>query len=222
MTTLRLKRLFLFYQFVILFNLLSLSGCASTGGYISGQVLDADTLEPIPDVHVIINWEGSEFALVDTQTVCVHADGTLTDENGKYRFLPWIRPDRYPVGTVGSKIYVYKPGYEEVKPRRKPKDDPYLLKHVEVPRKERFEYLSHIPQRTSCHEGGESQKNIFPLYEAMYYEAKVLAVSGEEKKKLEWFREVAASAAISDDNENEMTLTEYNNLINEFLKDNLQ
>ena len=50
----------------------------------------------------------------------------------------------------------------------------------------------------------------------------MLAVSGEEKKKLEWFREVAASAAISDDNENDMTLTEYNNLINEYLKDNLQ
>lgn len=209
-------------QLVVAINVLLLSGCASTGGYISGQVLDADTREPIPDVHVIINWEGGEFALVDTQTVCVYADGTLTDENGKYRFLPWIKSDGFPVGPVGSHIYVYKPGYEEARLRRKQKDDPYLLKHVEESRKARFEYLSHIPQRTSCHEGGESQKNLFPLYEAVYYEAKVLAVPGEEKKKLEWFREVAASAAISDDNENDMTLTEYNNLINEFLKDNLQ
>ena len=48
----------------------------------------------------------------------------------------------------------------------------------------------------------------------------MLAVSGEEKKKLEWFREVAASAAISD--ENDMTLADYNNLINEYMKDNLQ
>ena len=152
----------------------------------------------------------------------MYADGTLTDENGTYRFPPWIKPDGFPVGPVRSHIYVYKPGYEEARLRRKPKDDPYLLKHVQESRKARFEYLSHIPQRTSCHGGGESQKNLFPLYEAVYYEAKVLAVSGEEKKKLEWFREVAASAAISDDNENDMTLTEYNNLINEYLKDNLQ
>ena len=90
MTKLLLRKFAQFSQLVVAINVLLLSGCASTGGYISGQVLDADTREPIPDAHVFITWKGGSFALVDTRTVCVYADGTLTDEDGKYRFLPWI------------------------------------------------------------------------------------------------------------------------------------
>lgn len=96
-----------FIRCLISLSILLLSGCASTGGYISGQVLDADTKEPIPEAHVVIIWEGDRFAFVETQTVCVHADGTLTDEEGKFRFLPWAGLDGVvPVSDVYGFIYV--------------------------------------------------------------------------------------------------------------------
>ena len=72
----------------------------------------------------------------------------------------------------------------------------------------------------SCGSAEHSLRNAYPLYEALYYEAKGLAETEEQKQDVEWLRYVAAwawvsppSSSDSDKRENEIQL---------FLKDNLQ
>ena len=179
---------------------------------------------PIPDAHVVIIWKGAEFAVVETKTVCVYADGTVTDANGNFSFSPWVKPDGlFPISDIRNQIVVYKPGYEEVRVwRRTEADRQYLLKNYDGLRKEHLEYLQNLPRRTSCHQGGSSQKNLSPLFEAVYYEAKTLSVSAEDKKKLDWFRWIAASYAIASDREHNMDGSEYDTLIEDYLKEHLQ
>ena len=74
-------------RIVVLILISLLAGCVSSGGYIRGHVVDADTREPIQDAHVAITWDGDELAaVVDTMTVCIRADG----------------PSRIPTGISGS------------------------------------------------------------------------------------------------------------------------
>jgi len=204
--------------------LLALTACASTGGYISGQVLDAETKVPIADAHVVIIWKGAEFAVVETKTVCVYADGTVTDVNGNFSFSPWVKPDGlFPISDIRNQILVYKQGYEEVRVwRRTEADRQYLLKHFDGLRKEHLEYLLNLPRRISCHQGGSSQKNLSPLFEAVYYEAKTLSITADDKKKLDRFRWIAASYAIGGDKNNYMNGSEYDKLIEDYLEDHLQ
>ena len=65
-------------RIVILILTSLLAGCISTGGYIKGQVIDADTGEPIANAHVAIIWKGDAFAFVETQSADIRADATLT------------------------------------------------------------------------------------------------------------------------------------------------
>jgi hypothetical protein len=186
MTRLLLRKPSQFCQLAVAIYVLLLSGCASTGGFVSGQVLNADTRESIPDVHVIIRWKGGEFALVDTRTVCVYADGTLTDENGKYRFLPWIKPDGSLVGAVDSYIFIYKPGYEEVRtsPREK-RDRTYLLKPYDRSSEEHMDYLLHVSDWARCQ---SNKENLIPVKRAVFDEAQGIAKTNEEKRMVESIR----------------------------------
>jgi len=80
----------------------------------AGHVVDADTREPIQDAHVAITWDGDELAaVVDTMTVCIRADETLTDTNGNFRFWPWVQWDGIlpKIDVHYSNIIVYKAGY---------------------------------------------------------------------------------------------------------------
>ena len=98
---------------VILIVTSLLAGCVSTGGYITGQVVDADTRKPISDAHVAITWNGDQFAFVETKSVCIHADATVTDVAGKFRFTPWVR-GVLPITDVDYQLTVYKREYEGV------------------------------------------------------------------------------------------------------------
>ena len=64
-------------------------------------------------------------------------------------------------------------------------------------------------------------RNLFPIYEAIYQEAKELSETPEELKELEWFRYMAADMAIASD-----TLisshVEHEALIKSYLKDHLR
>lgn len=209
---------------VVIVSLLNITACASTGGYISGQVLDAKTREPISDAHVVIIWNGGEFAVVERQTICVYADGTLTDAEGKFSFLPWVKPDGlFPISDIQNHIAVYKPRYEEVNPKRRAQGDrTYVLKAYVGSREDHLEYLHQVPRRASCRSGGSYKKNLFPLYEALYYEAKSLSLSDEEEKELGWFRRLAAKKAIAAKGQKDMSSTEQDKLIEDYLMDNLQ
>jgi hypothetical protein len=235
-------------QFLTMAAGILLSGCATTSGYIKGQVMDVDSLKPISDAYVAIVWEGDRFTPPDSHTICFHASATLSDDEGKFMFLPWVRSDGLlPIIDIDNHLVIYKSGYQEVnsdgsevvdgsgetgtKDRDKvslggnknnPVGDHYLLKRYVGQRQKRLEYLRRLPRKLVCPNAGNSRKNLYPLLEAIYYEAKALSVSDEEKKQLQWFREIAAGAAVSGDNMEEMSQVEYDALINDFLKSHLQ
>jgi hypothetical protein len=210
------------YQRLVVLARLLLCGCVSTGGYIKGQVLDADTREPIPEVYVAIRWDGVQPLFpADFRTICVHADLTRTNRDGKFSFMPWAKWDSaFPISDIDYHIVVYKPAYQEILYEKGfwiagKAGSPYLLKRSEASEEEQLTYLRLIPPRLSCIEGGDSEGNVYPLFEAMYFEAKALSVSAEEKEQLQWFRKVAASAAIASKKSVHMGGSEYDALINE-------
>jgi hypothetical protein len=219
-----------FRQKLIVLVVFLLSGCASTGGYIKGQVLVAETREPLPEVYVAIIWSGDQPLLpADFRTICMHADSTQTNTDGKFSFMPWAKWDGIvPVSDINYHIVVYKPGYQEILYEQGfwiagKTGAPCLLKRFEASKEEQLNYLRLIPRRLSCIARDGSKKNLYPLLEAVYFEAKALSTSTEDKKQLQWFRKVAASAAIaSKKNSFHMSGGEYDSLINEYLKDHLQ
>ena len=67
-------------------------------------------------------------------------------------------------------------------------------------REERLESLHRLATGSACDaQAGVSVRNLFPLYEAIYQEAKELSETPEELKELEWFRYMAADMAIASD-----------------------
>jgi hypothetical protein len=205
------------------------SGCASTGSHIKGQVLDAGTRDPLPEVYVAIRWDGVQPLFpADFRTICVHADLTRTNFEGQFSFMPWVKWDGLaPISDIRYFIVVYKPGYQEILHgtgygNAREAGDPYLLQRSVASRKERLDYLRLIPRHLACIQGGDSEENIYPLLEAIYFEAKALSLSDEEKKQLQWFRKVAASAAIASKKSDHIGSSEYDALINDYLKDHLQ
>ena len=142
--------------------------------------------------------------------------------------MPWVKWDgALPISDIDYHIVVYKPGYQETLCKTgfrivRKIGDPYLLKRSEASREEQLNYLRLIPRHLICIEGGCSEKNVYLLLEAIYFEAKALSVSAEEKKQPQWFREVAAGAAIASKKSDHMGDDEYNALINEYLKNHLQ
>jgi hypothetical protein len=174
---------------------LLLSGCVSTGGYITGQVLDADTREPIPDAHVVITWRGGEFAVVETKTLCIRADATLTDADGNFRFLPWAQWDGIlPKSDEGSFIFVYKPGYFDTyyyhalvrmigKTVTEGDARLHLLKRFESGGLSRKEYMDYLLQVSSWANCGTDKANLVPISRAVYAEAERLAQTNDEKEK---------------------------------------
>lgn len=71
---------------------LLLSGCVSTGGYIKGQVVDADSRDPLLEAYVAIRWDGVQPPIpADFRTICMHADLTRTNSEGQFSFMPWVK-----------------------------------------------------------------------------------------------------------------------------------
>lgn len=202
----------------------NLSGCASVGGTVSGQVIDAESREPLSGAFVAIAWRGERVLPFDSRSECIHADLAVTDDAGRFRFPSWAGLDGpLPVIDVQKTLVIHKPGYMSYyMPGDSQNVSGWVLKKFSGKREEYLDYLKLIPRRTGCTFGGSSRKNLYELYKDLYYEAKSLAVTRKEKEGLEWFREVAAGAAVARDGDLSMDGTEYQHLIDEFLKENLE
>lgn len=185
-------------------------------GY-TGKVVDAETGEPLEGVFVIARYWGDYMYIADFQTACYHATGTTTNAQGEYRMSPHFDAPDIKVDKR-SDVDFFKPGYRHVFY----KDGIAKLEKDQGTREEQFIELVRMARNRSCDGAGESQRSLYPLYEAIYYEAASISVTNEEKKKLEWFRWVAASQAIARDGDQGMGSTEFNRLIDEYLKDHLQ
>ena len=174
--------------FFLALSVLSLPACALSGGAIEGQVLEEGTHKPVAEALVVVKWVGSVSKFVDSQSVCVHVESAVTDNEGRYRTPSWSAPS-----TVGPEILVsrlipvftaYKPATRQVE---KETDFPLYLKPFTGGRGERIKYLSRLSGVARCGESGDSKKNLLPLYRALLDEAKSIAnTTVEEKKTVEF------------------------------------
>lgn len=179
-----------------------------------GQVLDAETGEPMAGVFVIARYWGYYPVPGHSSSSCYHAAGTTTNEQGEYRI-----PSHFDIMDIKvdkrSKINVFKPGYRHIFY----KDGIAKLKKDNGSQKERLEYLRKVAGNT-CSGAGKSQQALFPYYESIYYEAKALSSTKDELKQLEWFRRMAARIGTAKDSHT--TNSEAELLREKFLGEHLQ
>jgi len=203
--------------FVLIAFLMSACEVSHTlsGGAETGKVVDMTTSKPIPDAIVVVEWTGH---LGYSGTFCLHAATTKSDEHGKYIVPGWVKESKYS-GATDRDVYVaaYKPGY--TRSDKYEKDIIYLQPFTGT-REERLEYLEKVARTSSCHLAGESERSLFPLYEAVYDEAKALVRTQEDQETLAWIRDLAASVylALPPDTPSSQS----DKMRKEFLKDHLK
>lgn len=202
---------------VSLLLLLPLCACGLSGGSISGKVLEEGTGKPISGAIVVVRWKGYVSAIVDARTVCVHVESATTDEMGNYKVNGWRKSSTIgPVFEVNPVVSAYRAGYGlPSKPAQT--DEDVNLASFKGTREDRLGYLERIGRSSGCDSAGMSRRNLYPLYEALYYEAKVNAA---EEEDLEWYRRMAAkiSVEVSD----QFTHEENERRIEQFLREHLR
>ncbi len=194
--------------FLWLFVLLPLSACALSGGSIDGKVVEEGTNKPIPNAIVVVQWVGNLWAVVKSQTVCVHVLTTTTDAQGRFHFPGWAKASTIgPVTGVEPSITVYYPGYTLVRITPPPSSErfsshghplePYPLGLFGIKpatlymapftgtRREWLEYLQRLSIATHCRSAGESEKSLLALRTALYDEARQLARPKADQKIIE-------------------------------------
>lgn len=209
----------LFYCLVLCTLQAPLTGCGLAGLPFSGTVTDVETGEPIPGAIVVAKWSGDKPGPFDAESICYHVESAVSDENGRFKIPGWWG-DR--LGIMGNEVFTraYKPGYEEERSRRRKEDIKmrhYIgnSKYAAVNESGRVKYLKKMVRSTGCHDAGKSRRNLYPLYEAYYREVKEL-----QRGDLDWFRRVAAKAAVAVDGH--ITVEERDEKISEFLTGNLK
>lgn len=202
---------------LLIFSVIALAACASAGKTWSeqtGVVLDEETKEPIEAAIVVARWIGSISQLVDSQTTCYHVETATTDAKGRYRMPAWTKiPGK--VGHNEVQFTAYKAGYLHTRTDRATGDQ-YLRRDTRGV-KERLEHLSGLMKSASCYDAGKSERALYGLRAAIYYEARSLHAPGD---LLQWMREMAASAWLAHDSS--MSQHEHDEAVSDFLKGNLQ
>jgi len=164
-----------------------MAACSWSGGVVKGRVLDYQTNKPIPGAIVFAYWEGHMWAVVESQTVCIHLDTTVSDDQGRYHFGAWRKPATINFVTrIHPYVLAYKPGYGDPQGiYRQPEGITYLAPFTGT-REARLKYLSIWGSRTGwCERKGEDYANkLIPLYRALYSEGKSIAVTKDEKRRV--------------------------------------
>ena len=80
-----------------------------------GQVVDADTGQPVAGAHVAYVWEStivpSGFTGHNSRTICYHAAATTTDAQGRFQIEPWRKWSTYDVDVSDPIALVYARNY---------------------------------------------------------------------------------------------------------------
>jgi hypothetical protein len=211
----KLWRLVIFFLVTV-----PLYACGTSGEAISGRVLEDSSKKPIPGAIVVVNWSGIVAVIGHAHQVCVHTESAITDADGNYKINGWNKPSTVgPVSDLEPNVSSYRLGYvwPHVPSQEKNID---FLSPFNGTREERLQFLLRVSSGTSCPGAKSSTQNLYPMYKAMYEEAKNIAVTAEDQKIVAILRKEAARVAITpDDSESYL---EWDKRVEEFMKDNLK
>lgn len=157
--------------------LVPLAACAFSANVIEGRVLEAETNKPLAGTIVVARWDKTYSSFADTTTVCIHVESVITNEHGYFTLTAWN-------GKAGD-VEVFKAGYEYPTDRYGAHAGKYeyVLKPFAGSREERLGYLERVERSIRvCRSPDAGEKNLLPLYRALYDEAKSLAKTKEEQK----------------------------------------
>lgn len=97
----------------ILGLVLSLGATTSWAAY-RGQVVDADTKEPIEGVVVVMAWSYLQFSLMPHAHEFAEAYETLTDTEGRFSLPRWWSLNPWKLAFADNSLTIFKSGYEPV------------------------------------------------------------------------------------------------------------
>lgn len=164
------------------------SACGLSGGVVEGRVLEEGTEKPVSGAIVVALWIGHLATFAHGRTICYHVLSTITDDQGRYRFPNWrkeITQDwQRNVREEQISVIAYKAGYVWSKNVAHAPERVYV-KPFTGTREERLRELLRIRQATRCTESGDSVKNLYKLYKALYDEAKAIPRSEQEAQLAE-------------------------------------
>jgi hypothetical protein len=146
-----------------------------------GIVKNADTGEAMFDAYVVVNWEAT-YGIGHGVTSCYRARFAKTGGDGNYLVPGWVDvPKPFCQIDFQGRVTVYKPGYRgphygEYNGRRLGED---ALTPFTGTAHERLVYLQDIARDISCL---YEDKEILPVYKAIYEEARGLVASDEDRE----------------------------------------
>lgn len=180
------------------------------GKRIAGQVMDADTGQPVTGAHVAYVWEStiipSGFTGHNSRTICYHAAATTTDAQGRFQIEAWRKWSTYDVYVLDPIALVYARNYTPRQillhegPAEPPIDRPnerYALKAFSGTTDERMNALFWGLANRGCRYGKDSQKSLYPMLKEIHAEARQIARTGEQQSTVQIIAELAADAALA-------------------------
>jgi hypothetical protein len=187
------------------------------GKRIAGQVVDAETGQPIAGAHVAFFWESgivpSGFTGHNSRDICYQAAAAITDQQGRFDVAPWRKWSTYDVIVRDPIAIVYARRYAPIqvalqegdfKPPEERLNERYALTPFVGTVDERLDAMWRgIANRGcsygGCSYGGESQKSLFPMLKAMYEEARQISTTPAQRNRISSYAAMAADAAIAAD-----------------------
>lgn len=185
---------------VVLLTMLSISlaSCATPPIYwpeIKGVVLEAGTDKPLKAVFVTAWWTG-QSGLAHIRTKCYRLQVTKTNEKGEFT-MPGYLDGFSLLHRRNMGLFFHSRTHKELRnitTGNYAEQKKYYLEPITGTREERFDYLTKRGRGPTCDEGGKSIRSTYPIHKMVYEEAKALAKTPKEIKKLKWFRSRMASS----------------------------
>ena len=180
------------------------------GKRIAGQVVDADTGKPIPGAYVSFFWESgiipSGFTGHNSRTICYHAAGTVTDNQGRFDISAWRKWSTYDVEMSDPLAIVYASHYvptqivlrvgRNASPVER-RNERYALTAFHGNADARIHMLFWGIANHDCFYGGDSQKSLYPMLRAIYDEARSRARTKDQQDTVGIIARLAAKSAIA-------------------------
>jgi hypothetical protein len=179
------------------------------GKRIAGQVVDAVTGHPVAGAHVAMIWRSGiiprGFTGHNSRDICYHAAATMTDPEGRFQIPPWTKWSTYDVFQQDPIVLVYAQKYEPIQKATPsasnsqpdhPRGTLALMPFVGTV-DQRLDMLFFGLANQGCDYGGDSQKSLYPMLQAIYKEVRSIARSTEQINSLHAFAVQAAYAALA-------------------------